>query len=305
MFNRLIEKLYKYDKIFIHSHVNPDGDSLGSSFGLYHIIKENFSKKRVYVVSEKSQRLQFLGEPDLVFPEMYEDSLSIIVDTPVEDRVSFDYFKNSEKVVVLDHHQPMGEFADVMIIDSNLPACSQLVAEFAIDANLVIVEEAATALYTGILTDTGGFRHRGITPRTHEILAKLLECGAQYEMVHDALSRTTPNFFKFKGFFYESFKVEEDVAYITIRKSDIDRFGITMEDAQELVNELGSLEGINKWVLFREEENGYKARMRSNNIRIDLLAQEYGGGGHKLASGCHVDSEEMMQEIITKLKDLK
>ncbi len=159
---------------------------------------------------------------------------------------------------------------------------------------------AAKALYTGIVTDTGRFRYRSVTSDTFKAVAHLLDYGLDFTEVLMTLDVKTENLMRLQGYVLQNFqKTSNGVAYIELRPETIQHFGVSLEEATSLVNELASLQDCPVWMLFAEYEgNIVRARLRSKGPAIDLLANRFGGGGHPMACGANVGSWEQVSDLL-------
>jgi phosphoesterase RecJ-like protein len=300
--NQILEKIKSYKKIIIHMHKRPDGDCYGAGFGLKHIIKETYPEKEVYVVGEDADYVSFIGTPDKITDDVFEGALSIVVDTASEDRVSDQRFKLSEFVIKIDHHIPVKDYGDLIYVDTTRPASAQIILEFYLrfKDELKLNMEAAIALYTGIVTDTGRFRFRSVNSDTFKSVAYLLDYGIDFVSVLNKLSVKSENLLKLQGYVLLNFKkTENGVAYIKMTDKLVNEFDVSLEEATSLVNELSTLEDCPVWMLFAEYEEGFvRARMRSKGPAIDKLANQFDGGGHALACGANLGTWDRTEALL-------
>jgi len=300
--NQILEKIKSYKKIIIHMHKRPDGDCYGAGFGLKHIIKETYPEKEVYVVGEDADYVSFIGTPDKITDDVFEGALSIVVDTASEDRVSDQRFKLSEFVIKIDHHIPVKDYGDLIYVDTTRPASAQIILEFYLrfKDELKLNMEAAIALYTGIVTDTGRFRFRSVNSDTFKSVAYLLDYGIDFVSVLNKLSVKSENLLKLQGYVLLNFKkTENGVAYIKMTDELVNEFDVSLEEATSLVNELSTLEDCPVWMLFAEYEEGFvRARMRSKGPAIDKLANQFDGGGHALACGANLGTWDRTEALL-------
>jgi phosphoesterase RecJ-like protein len=305
---QILEKIKEFNRIIIHMHIRPDGDCYGAGFGLKNILKESFPEKEVYVVGEKAEYVDFVGTPDVIEDELFKDALSIVVDTASEDRVSDQRFKLAKFVIKIDHHIPIADYGDLIYVDTTRPATAQIILEFYLrfQEELKINMAAATALYTGIVTDTGRFRFRSVNADTFIAVAHLLEYGLDFVDVLSRLSVKSENLMKLQGYVLLNFqKTENGVAYIKMTPDVIDRFDVSLEEATSLVNELSTLEDCPVWILFAEYENNIvRARLRSKGPAINELANKYDGGGHALACGANLGTWDKTDELLKDADEL-
>lgn len=299
---QILDKIKEYKKIIIHIHKRPDGDCYGAGFGLKHIIKETYPEKEVYVVGEEAEYVSFIGTPDQITDDVFDGALSIVVDTASEDRVSDQRFKLSEFVIKIDHHIPVKDYGDLIYVDTTRPASAQIILEFFLSFKdeLKLNMEAAIALYTGIVTDTGRFRFRSVNSDTFKSVAYLLDYGIDFVSVLNKLSVKSENLLKLQGYVLLNFKkTDHGVAYIKMTDELVNEFDVSLEEATSLVNELSTLEDCPVWMLFAEYEEGFvRARMRSKGPAIDKLANQFDGGGHALACGANLGTWDRTEELL-------
>ncbi len=297
----IIKKIKQYETIIIHGHARPDGDCYGSQFGLKEIIKSNFKEKNVYVVGETTNYVSFLGTPDTITDDVYVNALCIAVDTGNHDRISDQRYFRGKETIKIDHHIPIDNYAQINFVDENIPACAQIIAQFALDNKLIISEKAAFALYTGIVTDTGRYRH-GIVKSTFEVSAKLIECGVDAKALDNLLSVESLNSLKIKGYVLSNFVMtDEGVVYAKIPLSVIEKLGVSQEEASNQVGVIGTIESCPIFCLFIETKDGVRGRLRSRGPAIDAVANKYGGGGHKQACGVQFNKFTEIDALITDL----
>ena len=300
--DQILEKIKAYQKIIIHIHKRPDGDCYGAGFGMKNIIKETWPEKEVYLVGETADYVAFVGTPDLLEDNQFNGALSIVVDTASEDRVSDQRYKLSDYVIKIDHHIPVNDYGDLMLVDTTRPASAQIVLEFFLkyQDELKMNMDAARALYTGIVTDTGRVRFRSVNSDTFRSVAYLLDYGLDFVDVLNQLSVKSENLLKLQGYVLLNFKkTENGVAYIKMTNDLVEKFDVSLEEATSLVNELSTLEDCPVWMLFAEYEEGFvRARMRSKGPHINELANQYDGGGHALACGANLGTWDRTDDLL-------
>ena len=303
---KILEKIKEFDTIIIHGHVNPDGDCIGSQYGLKYLIEESFPNKNVMITGTASKYVSFLGEPTILEDEsIFQDALSICVDCPVYERLSDNRCNKAKYSIKIDHHNDYNEYCDYEYIDNVAPSCTQIITEFynKFKEELKMNEKAATALYVGMITDTGRFSHGNISPKTFECAAILISCGVNLEFVNNSLSLETESALRLKGYCLNNFKVTENgFAYITLKYDEFISFGVGEEVASSLVTSISTMKECPVWALIIENEKKIRLRLRSRGPAINELASKYNGGGHKLASGGTLNSWDDLENFV-KLAD--
>lgn len=304
----ILNKIKEYETIIIHAHNRPDGDCYGAQFGLKDIIKNSFPNKKVYAVGEESDYVGFVGKIDKIPESTYEGALSIVVDTAVEDRISEPNYKLAKEIIKIDHHIPSENsyYADYYWVDTDKPSCSQMIAEFydTFKKELKLTYAGALAMYVGIVTDTGGFRYRGVDRKTHEMAGMLLDFGVDVAEVDIKLSTKSLDEVKVKGYILMNFEqTEEGFAYFRMTKEIQEKYNLTYEEASATVSTLAGIEGYPVWALFIESDNEVRIRLRSNGPEIESVAKRYEGGGHAKAAGAKLKSYDELDAFVKDINE--
>lgn len=313
--NQILKKIKEYDSIIILGHQRPDGDCVGSTLGLKNILTTSFPKKKIYApANDSASYLDFLKPRDEELkPEIYQESLVIVLDTATKERIDSKYFHLAKETIKIDHHLPVDDYADINFVDVTAPATAQIIVDLFLypPKNLEMEQEGAEALFTGIVTDTGRFKYSNIRSQTLNAASLLLDYDIDFEKIYNALYLKDSEVLKLEGYLYLNFKTTENgVAYFYIDKKIRKQYNITIEDAASLVNCLDSIKGSLIWVLFVEQDDStIRVRIRSRYVSIDDIANNYRGGGHKQASGATLLEEKeidlILKELDIRLKEFK
>ena len=298
---KILEKIKEYNRIIIHGHTRPDGDCIGSQFGLYYIIKDSFPNKEVYVTGETSDYVSFVGKPTLIDESLFKGALSICVDCGNSERLSDKSYNLSDYVIKIDHHIIVEQYGDYQYVEEEVSSCAEIIARFynKFKDELVLSKKAAEALYVGLLTDTGRFKYDSVSDVTFETAAILLRAGVDISYIDNKLSIESLNVLKLKGYCLSNFKMsEKGFAYILMPRKIIEEFGVTNEEAASLVSVISTIEECPIWALFIEYDNEIRIRLRSKGPEIATLANKFGGGGHAKASGAHIDTFDDVPKFI-------
>jgi phosphoesterase RecJ-like protein len=216
----ILNKIKEYDRILLFRHFRPDGDAVGSTKGLAAIIKATWPEKEVLHVNEDyAKYLEFMGpENDPVPEEKFADALGIILDTGDIGRTSSKKHSLCKEIVKIDHHIDRDPYGDYSWVEEHRSAACELVVDFydTFKDELVMTKEAATYLYTGIVTDSGRFRFREVSGETLRLAGLLLNFGIDTETLYANLYLDEFSQLKFKAHVYEAMKMTENgVAYLT------------------------------------------------------------------------------------------
>ena len=309
---QILEKIRDYDRIILFRHVRNDGDCVGASKGLKAIIQATWPEKEVYLIDQDtSAYLAFLGpEDEPVADELYADALGIVVDTASEVRISNKKYKLCKELIKIDHHIPLENYGCLQWVEEERSSCCEMIVAFydTFRDTLKINSQAATYLYTGMVTDSGRFRYDGVSGNTMRCAAVLLDVGVDTESLYSRLYLEAFEYLKFKAHIYQRMQVTENgVAYIYIDKAMQEEFGLSLEQASACVGNLDSIRGCIAWMVFIENgdtQGSIRVRLRSRFVHINGIAEKYNGGGHACASGATVYSTEEVNALLADTDSL-
>jgi len=304
--NDIISLICAHDTIVIHRHTNPDGDALGSQIGLKHVILENFPGKRVYMTGDAAGRYAFMDDSvmDDVPDEVFEQALCIILDTSAAHLISDGRYAQAKALCRVDHHLFCGPIAPVETVDSSFESCCGLITSICLQNNLRINRTAATALYTGMVTDSGRFRYDSTSAKTMRCAAALLEQGVDTNELYRNLYASDFDQLLLRAKYMLKVRFTKNrVAWIhttreELAESGADEFSIS----RGMVSVMSDIRGVDIWVNFTQTDRGVLCELRSSRYNINPIAVKYGGGGHEKASGATVKD---LAEAMAMLEDLE
>lgn len=316
MFKEAYEILEKSQKIYVVAHVNPDGDAIGSTFGIALALRK-IGKDAKVVMPECSDTFKFLPHfnehVDKIEDKEYD--LLIALDSSDSSRlaISQDEFNRAKNVIMLDHHQKSKPFGNYRYIDDKKSSASEIAFLFIKHLGVKIDEDIATYLYTGIMTDTGSFNYSNTSSKTHRVIAKLIECGAKHvevcKKINDTmkegklrlLAKTVDNMETYYGGMLR-------LSYVSY--NEIKELGLGDEDSEGMSNYLRKIENTEVAVYIRGKSDGTeKVSMRSNGrVDVSKIAIKFQGGGHPRAAGYtmnetyDIEKEKLIKAIGEMLK---
>jgi phosphoesterase RecJ-like protein len=312
--NEIINLIRKNNKFLITSHVSPDGDNLGSVTALK-LALEQMGKKAVIIIDDTlPSSFSFLPDIDKIIS--YESDMEVdfdlcfILDCSDFKRIARVEELLADKTIInIDHHGDNPSFGDYNLL-GDVAATAELVYQLISEIEEIKMDkEIATAIATGLITDTGSFRYSNTTAQTHQIMADLLTYNVNTakicKEVFDTYSYAS---LKLKGKVLENLKVDDSgkVAWIEVSQDLLKDTGSTLEDADGLVDYPRSLAGVEIGVLFKEVEDGtVRVSLRSNYyFSVDKIAHQFGGGGHAKAAGCTINDTLIKAEdaVISTIK---
>lgn len=308
MISKAFDAIKQYDVIVIHRHTSPDGDAMGSQIGLKKLIEHNFPDKRVYAVGDDARRFSFMdgSQMDEISDDVYDGALAIVLDTSAKSLISDDRYTLADLRIRIDHHIFVEDIAEIDIDDTSFESCCGLVTYLAREWGLDVPVDAAKALFTGLVTDSGRFRYDSTTPRTFDLASFLLSKGFSATSIYNELYQDEFKNVKLRAEFVTAIRfTEHNVAYIY---SDLARVAETGMEAQAvsrgMVNCMGEIKGVNTWVNFTECDQGVLCEIRSKNRNINQIAVAHGGGGHLKASGATLKDRQEAQIVLDELDKL-
>ena len=303
---QILDKIQEYSRIILFRHVRNDGDCVGATKGLKEIIRLTWPEKEVYVIdAETAKYLEFMGPEDEELPdEMYAEALGIVLDTASESLISNKKYTLCREVIKIDHHIPLEHYGSIEWVEEERSSCCEMVVDFynTFRDVLKINSEAATHLYTGMVTDSGRFKYSGVTGDTLRNAAILLDVGVDTDLLYARLYLEAYEYLKFKAHIYERMQITENgVAYIYIDRAMQEEFGLSLEQASACIGNLDSIRGCISWIAFIEsgdEAGTIRVRLRSRFVHINSIAEKYRGGGHACASGATVYNREEVDALL-------
>ena len=301
---RILDKIKEYDSIVLGRHFRPDGDAVGSTKGLKRILELTYPEKRIYITSsDYSDYLSFLGGDDgEVSEEIIRSSLVILLDTATLDRMSYKKLSEGKEMIKIDHHIKVEEWNAIEWIEDRRSSCSEMIADFynTFRDELRIDREAATCIYTGMVTDSGRFSFSSTTGDTLRMAALMLDQGVDVETLQAYLELKDMSFYRYREALFGMVKKEESgLLWVYVDDEFQKKWNLTREEASESVSFMSSVKGSICWLAFISNGDGtIRVRLRSRFMTVDKLANRYHGGGHDRASGATCYSEDEMMVLV-------
>ncbi len=272
------------DRVAITTHVGADGDAIGASAALLHLMR-SLGAEAVFCHSEEVPGYLSWLLPDVSLGELPPDHDLLVVDTSRADRTGVPVPAAGARLN-LDHHEDNPLYGEFNLVNPRAAASAELVADLYAELGVPLGKEAAEAIYAGIKTDTGGFRFRNISPETHELAAELLRIGVVPAEVHDRINRRgTIEQLNIVGVSMANARQYGQALISTVDNDDYRRTGATELDSKESIDQLRTVAGVDVVAHLREVPEGTKGSLRSETVDVGEIARLFGGGGHKLAAG--------------------
>jgi phosphoesterase RecJ-like protein len=313
-FDLLKKILQENNSFLLTTHVNPDGDAIGSEIALYFILKE--LGKKIYIINHSATpyNLEFLDTDNVI--EKYDghnhqnifNEVDVIaaIDFNRPDRVVSmqEGFEKSKKTkICIDHHQDSAAFVNYFFTDVSYSATGHIIYDLIKKSGIVNLQfKTALPIYAAIMTDTGSFRFERTTSGLHLVIADLLNQnvvpGDVFDKIYDQSKFSK---IKLTGAALDSIQLygsDNKIAYMVLRQETFKKLGAFESDTDNLVNYTLSIEGVVVGLMFMELNDGFKVSFRSKGtIPMNKLAGEFGGGGHVNASGARIHNGKMDEFI--------
>ena len=297
-----VELVRRQERFVLMTHVRPDGDALGSELALADALRRLGKTVRVGIPSSLAPRYRFLdpqGARIEPFKPPGDDFRAadavVIVDTGTWSQLGdFGPFLRTLEVpkVVIDHHQTQDDLGALPLVDTAAEAAGRLVYEAIRAIGAPLSAEAADALFLAVATDTGWFRHPNTTSRTFALAEELVQAGANPTRLYDALyEQSSLERLKLLGRALDRLQTmaEGRVAWTEVYLADYPATGAVPADTEDLINYPRGVAGVEIAVLFIEQpRGGVKVSFRSRAADVSAVAEQFGGGGHRLAAGATV-----------------
>lgn len=304
MFKKIFKVIKKYDNIVIARHIGVDPDAMASQIGLRETIKKTFPDKNVYAVGAGGSKFPYLGKLDH-FEGDYSKTLLIILDTPDKKRVDCSDIDKYSYKLKIDHHPFVEEFCDLECIDDKASSTCELIIRMIYDTKLDANKEIMEVLYMGLVSDTNRFMFNNSTYLTFEIVSKVLK---DYELdiskLYEPLYMRPMSEIKLQGYMSSNMEVtKHGVGYVKIMDDVIKELNVDVASGGNLINNFNYIEGVLVWLCITEDKknNIFKVNVRSRGPIVNKVCENYNGGGHKLASGAKVVTEDEINNLISDL----
>lgn len=311
----LLKKIRLGNRFLLTSHINPDGDAIGSELGLARLLRSmgkgavvwnRDPTPTIYRPLPGSDRVHNGEEPPAGFPDRFD--AIVVLECPSPDRTGLEQHLSARPVINIDHHLGNQLYGSVNWVDSAAPAVGEMIYRLAQGLKLTLDPETASCLYLTLVTDTGGFRFSNATPAAFEAAAALVRDGAHPEQVSQWLYESQPlPVVRLIGEMLHTLEIHENGRVATARLTPemFARVGATPGDSEGLIDVPRSIAGVDAVALIRQREDGtHKVSLRSRGeVDVEKIARHHGGGGHRNAAGFVLegDGEEARQKVAEAL----
>lgn len=311
------EALKKHDRFLLASHVNPEGDAIGSLLAMDSLLRRLGKQSTIICEDPFPERLYCLPYRERwhVYNEMKDKrgqfEALLVTDCPTLERIGKAKELMGPDTVVfnIDHHISNVNFGRYNFIRAQAAACGEVVFEIFKEMGMKLTKEEATALYVSLSTDTGSFKYSNTGVRAHQIAAELIQAGIDVDRINEELYATySLNKIQLYSRLLDKVKTAfgGKVAWVAMDRADLQVSGGTYEDTEGFIDFLKYLKEVKVAFFLSEMENPneVKVSFRSKgNYDVNQIATAFGGGGHKKASGCTIQAplseatDRVLQEV--------
>jgi len=297
--------LHRYGRFLVVSHVNPDGDAIGSTLAVGEILR--VMGKQAILVNEGAIHSKFsiLAGSDRIlnYTELGKEAIPpfdavIAVDCADYYRIGAvaTCFPENVPLLNIDHHPTNDGYGETALLKPDAAATAEVLYDLVQELGIEPSTELAQCIYAGLMTDTGGFRYSSTTPKVMAIASEMLAKGVNgNELAEELLEKLTyPQILLLQRALSSlTFSADRRIAWMIVTEEDIAAAGARNEDMEGLVNYPRNIEGVEVGLLFKQTRQGeLKVSFRSaGKVDVSQVAKHFGGGGHILASGCSVTGE--------------
>ena len=299
--------LEKYSRVSIITHKNPDADTIGTALGIYDILKQE--KKQVEICNAEGilpNTLDFLPHFAKIKRQIdFDDSLIISCDSGSLDLLVFDL--SSREIINIDHHKSNTNYGDLNIVDENCASASQVAYDF-LKNDFQITKKVATCFYVALVTDTQNFSTLNVNRDVFSVASELVSLGVDLEEVNRNLTqRKSLSSLRILSTTLDSLEFYEDakISSMVVSYENMQESGANYTDLIGIIDYGIALATVNIAILLMEFKNSIKVSLRSNVVDVSVLASDFGGGGHMLASGFQIekmDCTTLLKKINEEIK---
>ena len=308
MISNIVDRINNSDNILIISHKSPDGDSIGSILGLGISLKKAFDKNiNISINDEVPNRFSFLKTEEIGYVDSTEEyDLVFMLDCGDFHRAGIHV--DSEKVINIDHHITNPHYGDINFVKSDASSTSEIVYDLLKDMNIELDIDAAEALYTGIVSDTGSFKYSCTSPETHLVASELVSRGIDRDKIINNLfqsKKLTSVLLLKEAIEHMELLDEGKISYLYISEELLKNSGARIREGDVLVEFFRDIQEVEVSVTLKKTDEGYKGSLRSKNeIDVSKIASRYGGGGHRKAAGflTDLDIDKLKIDLINEIK---
>ena len=311
MYREIFNIIKKYNTIVIARHIGVDPDAMASQVALRDAILLTFPEKKVYAVGSGSSKFSFLGKLDKY--DKLDNALLIITDTPDRKRVDLVDIEQFDYSIKIDHHPFMEKICDLELIDDKATSACEIVMRLILQTDLKCNGDIARVLFAGMVSDSNRFLFDSCTPKTFALISEFLE-KYKFDMysIYQELYARPLSEVRLEGYISLNMTVTNNgLGYVYLPDSILKKYEVDAAAPGNMINNFNFINEVIVWSTITEDikNNQIRVSLRSRGPIINDIAERFGGGGHRYASGVKLrtydEAMELMKELDKKLAKYK
>ncbi len=304
--DQLLQSIEEADIITIFRHTHPDCDAVGSQFGMKEWLRYWWPDKQVYALGAESCSQGHWPESDQADDETVRKSLAIVLDTANVPRIDDERSMSASKVIKIDHHPDRDPYGDVRYVFETSAATCEILTQMMCDTGKMPDDLCAKYLYSGLLTDTLCFRTSNTTAHTLKMASVLAEFNVPIPELNRELFDRSMHEFRFACEVRSRLQINAagTVGIVRLDPETLAEYGLTPSEGRNYIDEIGHIHELEIWCIFTvhpEHPELWNGSLRSKTVPVNDIAEHFGGGGHKNASGVKDLTDSALQELIHQL----
>ena len=312
--DRIIEGIRESRTICIAGHIRPDGDCVGAQLGLTLALQNEGKKVTCWNEDPIPEKYEFL-DPQSIFEKPRRGlKFDCVIAT---DAASFERLGSVGRCVThrkllinIDHHQSNTRFGDLNWVSAREPSTGELIFRLLKVAKWPITKRIADCLFTAVSTDTGSFQYPNTRPGTYHVAGELVRRGANLEKICDEVYQSYPlSRARLLRHIYSHFRLthQDQIAYFWLKKADFARAGADNSESEGLIDHIRAIAPVVVACVFEELEpelTRISLRSKSENVNVNTIAAQFGGGGHPAAAGARIPGKPLsvQRKVIAAVK---
>ena len=309
VYNKIYNEIKKSKRVLLVRHIGPDPDAIASQISLKKSISLSFKDKEVYALGTGISRFNYIGRMDKFNEFDYENDLVIATDIPNVDRIDGLDVTKFKRVIKIDHHPIIDKYYMLDITDTSASSASQLVYDLIKNTKLLMNTEIAGDIFIGIISDTHRFLFDYTSIHTYEVVIDLIKkYKIDTQKLYSKLYERPLSEVRLMGYISSNLKVTENkFAYIIIDDEILKSFGADTAACSNMINDYNNINEVLVWLFVSHDSKNkdlLRLNIRSRGPVINEIAERYGGGGHKLASGIRLQDASKLDEVLKCYDDL-
>ena len=316
IYHKILDLINQHSSFAISAHVNPDGDSIGSQLAVYSFLTDLNKHVRIFNTDSIPSNYRFLPlsdkieQPDTL--DGYSPEVLIVLDASTLVRIGGHLSKAlvPEQVTInIDHHASADHFGDYNLVETSASSTCEIIYKLIQLSSAKVSYKQATALYTGIMFDTGCFRYSNSTPQVHRIAANLIDQGIEVDKIYRNVYETNPvQRLRLLTKALETVELTPDgkIVSLMVDQKMLNYTDTTLEDVDGIINQIRSIDTVEVAIMAASNTPGQsKISMRSKDyVDVGKVCAEFGGGGHARAAGCLIDKscKDALETVVEATK---